>query len=133
MSQPNSHHFHNGKAARARGEACIAPTDVRLSPESRQQWYDGWNHQDALMRPVPTAEELSQNESFFAGLKESLKATSAVACFRYYCRYCGALHHMDQATCPPAPKCCDWRMAYRGHSIAVPGKSPKGEHQEDAP
>jgi hypothetical protein len=76
MSQSNSSHFHNGKAARARGEACIAPTDARLAPESRQLWYDGWNHQDALMRPVPTNEEIEDTASFLRGLKQSVKEGS---------------------------------------------------------
>lgn len=75
MSQPNSHHFHNGKAARARGESCIAPADARLSPESRQLWYDGWNYQDALMRPVPTDEEIEDTASFLRALKQTIQTT----------------------------------------------------------
>ncbi len=73
MIQSLSHHFHNGKAARARGEACIAPADARLAPESRHLWYAGWNHQDALMRPVPTEAQIEDTASFLKSLKQSVK------------------------------------------------------------
>ncbi|MBB5033134.1 hypothetical protein [Prosthecobacter vanneervenii] len=72
MKQPESHHFHNGKAARAAGKPCHI-SDARMSHQSRTEWYAGWNYQDAAMRPAPTAEELYQNEGFFSELKASLR------------------------------------------------------------
>jgi hypothetical protein len=51
-------------------------TDARLSPESRQLWYDGWNYQDALMRPVPTNEEIEDTASFLQSLKQGVKEGS---------------------------------------------------------
>lgn len=130
MKQPESHHFHNGKAARAAGKPCVI-TDARMTPDSRQLWYDGWNTQNALMQQPPSQEEIEQNESFLQGLKAELKASSPVPCYRYFCRYCHSLHFLDQETCPGAPMCCNWRMAYRGHATAVPGKKLKGEYSPD--
>lgn len=72
MKQSNSSHFHHGKAARARSEACIAPADGRMTPESRQQWYDGWNLQDSLMKPVPSDAEIADTASFLKTLKQTL-------------------------------------------------------------
>lgn len=75
MSQPNSSHFHNGKAARAAGKPCVI-SDGRMTPQTRQEWYDGWNYQDALMRPVPTDEEIEDTASFLKSLKQSVKEGS---------------------------------------------------------
>lgn len=72
MIQPGSHHFHNGKAARAANKPCLI-ADARMSPESRQLWYDGWNHQDALMQPAPTQAEIDDAADFLSGLKQALK------------------------------------------------------------
>lgn len=76
MSQPNSSHFHAGKAARRAGKPCVI-TDGRMTPQSRQQWYDGWNCQDALMRPAPSQAEIDDTASFLTGLKASLKGAGA--------------------------------------------------------
>lgn len=73
MIQSLSHHFHNGKTARARGEACIAPADARLSPQSRHLWYEGWNYQDSLMRPAASDAETEDTASFLKALKQRLK------------------------------------------------------------
>ncbi len=73
MKQPASGHFHNGKAARKAGEPCVI-SDARMTPASRQEWYDGWNCQDALMRPVPTQAEIDDTAHFLTNLKASLKA-----------------------------------------------------------
>lgn len=73
MSQPNSSHFHNGKAARAAGKPCVI-SDGRMTAQTRQEWYDGWNHQDALMRPVPTEAEIEDTAAFLRGLKLTLKS-----------------------------------------------------------
>ncbi|WP_294398161.1 hypothetical protein [Prosthecobacter sp.] len=48
-------------------------TDARLSLQSREEWYAGWNHQDALMRGQPDAELVTQNEDFFADLRRELR------------------------------------------------------------
>ena len=72
MNQPNSSHFHAGKAARQTGKPCTI-TDGRLSPQSRAEWYAGWNMQDVLMRPPPTSAEVEQNDSFFADLRAELR------------------------------------------------------------
>lgn len=75
MKQPESHHFHNGKAARAVGKPCVV-TDGRMTPESRQLWYDGWNMQDAH-EAAPSQAEIDDTASFLAGLKASLKGAGA--------------------------------------------------------
>ena len=72
MNQPNSSHFHNGKAARKAGRPCMI-TDGRMSPLSRAEWYAGWNLQDVLMRAPPSPEEVAQNDSFFADLRAELR------------------------------------------------------------
>lgn len=74
--QPNSHHFHNGKAARKAGKACHI-SDARMSHQSRSEWYEGWNFQDALMRGQPDAELVEQNENFFADLRAELRKENA--------------------------------------------------------
>lgn len=76
MSQSNSSHFHAGKAARKSGKPCTI-TDARLSPQSRAEWYAGWNMQDVLMRPAPTAAEVEQNDIFFADLRAELRGARA--------------------------------------------------------
>jgi hypothetical protein len=76
MSQSNSSHFHAGKAARAAGKPCTI-TDGRMKPESRTEWYEGWNLQNALMLPPPSAEDVAQNDSFFAGLRAELRGAKA--------------------------------------------------------
>ena len=76
MNQSNSSHFHNGKAARQAGKPCQV-WDGRMSAKSKAEWYDGWNYQDALMRPPPSAAEMEQNDSFFAGLREELRLTQS--------------------------------------------------------
>ncbi|MCF7788650.1 MAG: hypothetical protein K9N47_21180 [Prosthecobacter sp.] len=72
MSQPNSSHFHAGKAARLAGRPCRI-TDGRISGNSRLEWHEGWNVQDAYMRGKPTAEVVTQNENFFADLRAELR------------------------------------------------------------
>ncbi len=76
MNQPNSSHFHNGKAARKAGKPCTI-TDGRMLPQSREEWYKGWNLQDALMRPPPTAEVVAQNDTFFTDLRAELRRGTA--------------------------------------------------------
>ncbi len=72
MKQPNSSHFHNGKAARQAGKPCII-SDGRMTDNSRAEWYEGWNFQDALMRGTPDAEHVAQNDEFFANLRAELR------------------------------------------------------------
>jgi hypothetical protein len=72
MKQPNSSHFHAGKAARAAGKPCIF-SDGRTSPTSRQEWYEGWNHQNNLMCPPPAAGEVEQTACFLRSLSQSIK------------------------------------------------------------
>lgn len=76
MNQPNSSHFHNGKAARKAGKPCII-TDGRMKPESRNEWREGWNLQHSLMLPPPSAEHVAQNDSFFADLRAELRKGTA--------------------------------------------------------
>ena len=76
MKQSNSSHFHAGKAARQAGKICMN-TDARLSQQHRDEWYAGWNYQDALMRGPADAELVSQNETFFADLRAELRKTLA--------------------------------------------------------
>lgn len=74
MNQPDSHHFHNGKAARLAGKPCHI-SDARMSHQSRTEWYAGWNYQDALMQPPPSPEHVTQNAHFFADLHAELRAS----------------------------------------------------------
>lgn len=76
MIQPNSSHFHAGKAARQAGRPCII-SDGRMKPESRQEWYAGWNFQDAFMRGQPDAEHVAQNDEFFTSLRAELRKQNA--------------------------------------------------------
>lgn len=76
MKQPESHHFHNGKAARAAGKPCLI-TDARMTPESRQLWYDGWNTQNALMQPPASQAEIDDTASFLTNLRAELKGAVA--------------------------------------------------------
>jgi|GEM_PF-2605381 len=76
MSQPNSSHFHAGKAARHAHRPCII-SDGRMNAVSRQEWYEGWNFQDALMRGQPSAEDVAQNDTFFADLRAELRGQTA--------------------------------------------------------
>lgn len=48
-------------------------TDGRMRHNSRQEFYEGWNYQDALMLGQPSAEEVAQNDQFFADLRAELK------------------------------------------------------------
>lgn len=72
---PDSRAFHLGKEARANGLPCSI-TDGRLSPQTRQDWYAGWNHQDALMKPQPSAEEVEQSNAFLRDLAAEVRANS---------------------------------------------------------
>ena len=72
MKQPNSHHFHNGKAARQANKPCHI-SDARMSHTSRTEWYEGWNFQDALLKGAPTPEDIEQNDTFFADLRAELR------------------------------------------------------------
>ena len=72
MSQPNSSHFHAGKAARQAGKPCRI-TDGRMSGKSRHEWYEGWNVQDAYLRGQPDPELVTQNDTFFADLRRELR------------------------------------------------------------
>jgi hypothetical protein len=76
MNQPNSHHFHAGKAARHAGKPCHI-SDARMSHTSRSEWYEGWNFQDALMLAPPSVEHVEQNENFFADLRAELRQKNA--------------------------------------------------------
>lgn len=76
MSQPNSSYFHAGKAARQAGKICMN-TDARLSQQHRDEWYEGWNYQDGLMRGPPEAEVVAQNDDFFANLRAELRKGQA--------------------------------------------------------
>lgn len=72
FNQPNSHWFHLGKEARKNGQECRI-TDGRMRSNARQEFYEGWNYQDALMRGPPTEEFIQQNEAFFADLRAELR------------------------------------------------------------
>lgn len=72
MTQPNSPHFHRGKAARQANQPCRI-TDGRMTGKSREEWYAGWNFQDALLRGQPDAGLIEQNETFFADLRTELR------------------------------------------------------------
>lgn len=72
MNQPNSHAFHLGKEARKAGRPCMI-TDGRMRYNARQEFYEGWNYQDSLMRGQPSAEHIAQNETFFADLRAELR------------------------------------------------------------
>ena len=76
MKQPESHHFHNGKAARAAGKPCVI-SDDRMTPQTRQECYVGWDCQDALMRPAPSQAEIDDTAEFLTSLKASLKGAGA--------------------------------------------------------
>ena len=76
FDQPNSHWFHLGKEARRNGKPCTI-TDGRMRHNARQEFYEGWNFQDALMRPQPTHEEVAQNDEFFADLRAELRKQTA--------------------------------------------------------
>lgn len=76
MNQPNSPHFHRGKAARQAGQPCRI-TDGRMSGQSREAWYAGWNFQDAFMRGQPDAEHAAQNDEFFTSLRAELRGAMA--------------------------------------------------------
>ncbi len=73
MSLPDSSAFHHGKAARANGLPCSI-TDARMKPETRQDWYAGWNHQNALMMPAPSAADIEQNNDFLRSLAAEVRA-----------------------------------------------------------
>lgn len=72
MKQSNDPWFHRGKEARANNKPCIIP-DGRLKGSSRQAFFDGYAYQDNLLKPPPSAEELAQNETFFADLRAKLR------------------------------------------------------------
>jgi hypothetical protein len=73
-SLPNSRAFHLGKEARKNGLPCVI-SDGRLTPQTRQDWYAGWNHQDKLTRPAPSAAEIDQNNNFLRDLAASVRAS----------------------------------------------------------
>jgi len=75
MSLPDSSAFHHGKEARKNGLPCII-SDGRIKPETRADWYAGWNHQDAMMMPPPSAEEIAQNQQFFSALAAEVRAST---------------------------------------------------------
>jgi hypothetical protein len=64
-------HFHRGKEARRLGQARMIP-DARLSSQSRQEWYDGWDEQNAAMRPVPTEAQRAEHRAFCENLLKRL-------------------------------------------------------------
>lgn len=70
---PDSRAFHLGKEARSNGLPCSI-TDARMKPETRQDWYAGWNHQNALMMPPPTETEITQNNDFLRSLAAEVRA-----------------------------------------------------------
>ncbi|MES2598647.1 MAG: hypothetical protein V4662_25150 [Verrucomicrobiota bacterium] len=74
MSLPDSRAFHHGKEARKNGLPCSI-TDARLAPSTRQDWYAGWNHQNALMMPQPSADVIDQNKTFLSNLADSVRAS----------------------------------------------------------
>lgn len=76
MKQSNSSHFHAGKAARAAGKSCVF-YDGRTSTASRQEWYDGWTHQNNLMRPPPAHGEVEQTALFLRNLSQSIREGGA--------------------------------------------------------
>lgn len=74
MQLPDSIAFHHGKEARKTGLPCSL-TDARMKPQTRQEWYAGWNHQDALMKPAPSAEDIEQNNGFLRDLAAEVRAS----------------------------------------------------------
>ncbi|MFZ2280529.1 MAG: hypothetical protein WAW39_22215 [Prosthecobacter sp.] len=76
MNQPNSSHFHAGKAARQAGRPCQV-WDGRMSAKSKAEWYEGWNFQDAYQRGQPDPELVTQNDNFFADLRAELRGARA--------------------------------------------------------
>lgn len=58
---------YRGRGARGEGKPRVAP-DGRLSHESRQAFYEGWDKEDQLRAPKPTPEQAAEFNGFFAGL-----------------------------------------------------------------
>jgi hypothetical protein len=48
-----------------------------MSGKSRNEWYEGWNFQDNYMRGQPAAEDVAQNDEFFASLRAELRGARA--------------------------------------------------------
>jgi hypothetical protein len=59
----DSSHYHAGKDARRRGLPREIP-DNRLTPQSRGEWYAGWDYQNEAMRPPPSAEQRAAHTAF---------------------------------------------------------------------
>lgn len=72
MKLPNSSAFHHGKEARFRGLPCTL-TDGRLKPETRADWYAGWNHQDRLMAPPTTTDQINAFNGFLSDLAKECR------------------------------------------------------------
>jgi hypothetical protein len=76
MTLPDSSAFHHGKEARKNNLPCILG-DGRLKAETRADWYAGWNHQDRLMAPPLTADQINAFNGFLSDLakecRQSLK------------------------------------------------------------
>ena len=73
MSLPDSRAFHHGKEARRNGLPCSLK-DARMKPATRQDWYAGWQHQNALMMPPPSEAEIEQNNDFLRSLAAEVRA-----------------------------------------------------------
>ena len=75
MILPDSSAFHHGKEARRNGLPCVI-SDGRMKPETRADWYAGWNHQDAMMKPQPSEAEIEQNNAFLRSLAAEVRASN---------------------------------------------------------
>lgn len=75
MNLPDSSAFHHGKEARKNGLPCVI-SDGRMKPETRADWYAGWNHQDAMMKPQPSEAEIEQNNAFLRSLAAEVRASN---------------------------------------------------------
>jgi len=70
--------FHRGKFARMRGEE-RAVKDGRISPQSRQEFYEGWDEQDRYMQPPLTSDQEAERDEALAGIQAFLAANTEVS------------------------------------------------------
>ena len=68
MKCPKETWFFRGREARGLGRDRIIP-DGRVSVEHRQAFYDGWDEEDRLRKPAPTAEQIAESGRVHSGLK----------------------------------------------------------------
>jgi hypothetical protein len=69
----DSKYFYRGREARGLGLPRIL-NNGRVSPKTRQEFYDGWDHEDRMRAPKASPEQIAEVNAGLAAIRAQINA-----------------------------------------------------------